>query len=116
MPFAVFERLSIGMTFAPSLLRPSSVHRRAFPLQPASETNALRQSRAFNLCGTLMNAKTIVAAPTGAELVKADSECSPMPTESPVAHGVWTRDIEALCRALAVQQRAHFPSLDAEEK
>ena len=32
------------------------------------------------------------------------------------AHGVWTHDIEALCRALTAQQRAHFPRLDAEEK
>ena len=63
-----------------------------------------------------MNPKIIVAAPTDAELAKVDSECSPVPIESPVAHGAWTRDIEALCRALAAQQRAHFPSLDAEEK
>ena len=95
-----------GMTFAPSLLRPSSAHRCAFPLPLASETNALRQSRVFNLCGTLMDPKTIVATPTGAELAQVDSECSPMPIEPPVAHGVWTRDIEALCRALDAQQRS----------
>jgi hypothetical protein len=109
-------RFSIGMTLARSLLRPSSVHRRARPLPLASETNALRQPRAFNFCGTLMNAKTIVAALPAAELAKVDSECSPTPIESPVAHGVWTHDVEALCRALAAQQRAHFPSPDAEEK
>jgi hypothetical protein len=63
-----------------------------------------------------MNAKTIVAAAPAAELAEVDSECSPMPIESAVAHGVWTHDIEALCRALAAQQRAHFPKLDAEEK
>ena len=63
-----------------------------------------------------MNTKTIVASPTDAELAQVDSECSPMPIESPAAHGVWTHDIEALCRALAARQRAHFPSLDAEEK
>ncbi len=63
-----------------------------------------------------MKPKTIVAAPTSAELAKVDAECSPMPIESPVARGVWTRDIEALCHALEAQQRAHFPSTDAEEK
>jgi hypothetical protein len=63
-----------------------------------------------------MNPKAVVAAPTGGELAKVDSESSPMPIESPVARGVWTRDVEALCRALEAQQRAHFPSTDAEEK
>ena len=63
-----------------------------------------------------MNPKTIVAVPTAAELAKVDSESSPIPIEAPVAHGVWTRDIEALCRAIVAQQRAHFPSIDAEEK
>ncbi len=63
-----------------------------------------------------MNAKTVEAAPTGAELAKVDSECSAMPIEVPVARGVWTRDIEALCRALEAQQRAHFPSTDTEKK
>jgi hypothetical protein len=62
-----------------------------------------------------MNPKTIVAASTAAELAKVDSECSPIPIESPVARG-WARDVEALCRALEAQQRAHFPSIDAEEK
>jgi hypothetical protein len=63
-----------------------------------------------------MNAKAIVAAPAGAELAKVDSESSPVPIEAPVARGVWTRDIEALCRALEAQQRAHFPSTDKEKK
>jgi hypothetical protein len=63
-----------------------------------------------------MNPKTIIAAHTAVELAKADSECSPIPIESPVARGVWTRDIEALCRALEAQQRAHFRSIDAEKK
>jgi len=62
-----------------------------------------------------MNPKTIVAASTAAELAKVDPECSPRPIESPVACG-WTRDVEALCRALDAQQRAHFPKIDAEEK
>ena len=63
-----------------------------------------------------MDPKTIVAAPTGAEVAKVDSEPSPMPIESPVARGAWTQDIEALCRALEAQQRAHFPSTDTEKK
>ncbi len=62
-----------------------------------------------------MNPQTNVAASAADELAKVDSECSPIPVESPVARGVWTRDIEALCRALEAQQRAHFPSIDAEE-
>ena len=70
----------------------------------------------FDAGGLSMNPKTVVAAPTAAELAKVDSKCSPMPLESPVARGVWTRDIEALCRALEAQQRAHVPSIDAEEK
>ena len=56
-----------------------------------------------------MNAKTIVASPTDAELAQVDSECSPMAIESPAAHGVWTHDIEALCRALDAQQRSALP-------
>ena len=63
-----------------------------------------------------MNPKTIVAAATTAELLEVEYECSPTPLESPVARGVWTRDIEALCRALEAQQRAHFPSVDTERK
>jgi hypothetical protein len=117
VPLAVFERLQHGMTFAASLLRPSSVHRRALPLHLASETNALRQPRAFNFYGTLIvNPKTIVAAPPAAKLAEVDSECTPIPIESQVTRGAWTREIEELCRALDAQQRAHFPSIDAEEK
>ena len=105
------------MTFAASLLRPSSVHRRALPLQLASETNALRQPRAFNFCGILIvNPKTIVAAPAAAELAEVDSECTPIPIESQVTRGAWTREIEELCRALEAQQKAHSPSIDAKEK
>ena len=63
-----------------------------------------------------MNSKTIAAAPTGAELAKTGSDCSPIPSESPVGQGPWTRDIEALCRALDAQQRAHFPGVDAKQK
>jgi hypothetical protein len=59
---------------------------------------------AFDAGHLSMNPKTTVAAPTAAELAKVDSECSPIPIESPVVRGVWTRDIEALCRALEAQQ------------
>src|SRR5947207_11582896 len=105
------------MTFAASLLRRSSALRRALPLQLASETYALRQPRTFNFCGTLMvNPKTIVAAPAAAELAEVDSECTPIPIECQMTRGAWTREIEELCRALEVQQRAHVPSTDAEKK
>ena len=70
---------------------------------------------AFDAGQLSMNPQTTAAAPTAAELAKVDSECSPIPIESPAARGVWTRDIEALCRALEAQQRAHFPGTDAEE-
>ena len=63
-----------------------------------------------------MNPQTIEAVSVAAELTKVDFECSPIQTESPIARGVWTRDIEALCRALEAQQRARFPSIAAEEK
>jgi len=63
-----------------------------------------------------MNPQTIEAVSVATELTKVDSECSPIRTEPAVARGVWTRDIEALCRALEAQQRAHFPSIAAEEK
>jgi hypothetical protein len=62
-----------------------------------------------------MNPKTIVAESTAAELAEVEPECSPGQIESPVARG-WTRDVEALCRALDAQQRAHFPKIAAEEK
>ena len=62
-----------------------------------------------------MNPKTIVAASTAAEIAKVDPECSPRPIESAAALG-WARDVEALCRAVEAQQRAHLPKIDAEEK
>jgi hypothetical protein len=61
-----------------------------------------------------MNAKTIATEPLAAELATADSEA--VPNESSVAHGPWTRDIDALCRALDAQQRAHFPGANTKEK
>lgn len=63
-----------------------------------------------------MNPKTIVAAPAAAGPAEVDSGWEPIPIESQVARGAWTREIEELCRALAAQQRVHCPSTDAEEK
>jgi len=64
----------------------------------------------------MVNPKTIVAAPAAAELAEVDSECTPIPIESQVTRGAWTREIEELCRALDAQQRTHFPSTEAEKK
>ena len=64
-----------------------------------------------------MDPQTIVAASATTELVEVDSGWSSLKIESPVVRGVWTRDIEALCRALDAQQRAHGRKVDdAEEK
>ena len=105
------------MTFAVPPAALQCIHRRALPLQLASETNALRRPRALNSCGTLIvDPKTIVAAPAAAELAEVDSERTPIPIASQVTRGAWTREIEELCRALEAQQRAHFPRIDAEEK
>ena len=54
--------------------------------------------------------------PAGIGLANADSESSPIPPECRIAYGVWTPDIEALCRALDAQQQAHFRSTVPEEK
>jgi len=70
-----------------------------------------------NSCGTLIvNPKTIVAALAAAGPADVDSDCTPIPIESQVTRGAWTREIEELCRALETQKRAHYPSTDAEEK
>jgi hypothetical protein len=63
-----------------------------------------------------MNPKTTVAAPPATDPAEVDSECTPIPIESQVTRGAWTREIEELCRALEAQQRAHHPSTDGEEK
>jgi hypothetical protein len=64
-----------------------------------------------------MDPQTIVAASATTELVEVDSGWSSLKIESPAVRGVWTRDIEALCRALDAQQRAHGRKVDdAEEK
>src|SRR5437667_4918516 len=61
-----------------------------------------------------MNRKTVVAVPT-TDSVETDFVPQPIATESPTPCGEWTRDIEALCRALNAQQRAHFAKIDAKE-
>ena len=58
----------------------------------------------------------VVAAPAAADPADVDSDCTPIPIESQVTRGAWTREIEELCRALETQKRAHYPSTDAEEK
>jgi hypothetical protein len=78
-------------------------------LHQASETNALRHPRAFNFCGTPMNPQILSAAPMAAELATVDSQSSPIQIETPAPFNVWTRDIEALCRAVEAQQRASAP-------
>jgi len=63
-----------------------------------------------------VNPKIVVAAPAATELAEVDSECTPIPIESQVTRGAWTREIEELCRALEAQQKAHLPSIDAGKK
>src|SRR4030081_1749046 len=105
------------MALAAFVLRPPMPTDARYSLQLASETNALRQPRVFNFAGIFsMDPKTIEAAPIAGELAQVDSESPPIPIEGPVAHGAWTRDIEALCRALAAQQRAHFPTTGTKDK
>ena len=53
-----------------------------------------------------MNPETSVAAPM-AELDPVESQSSPVQIETPMVRNAWTRDIEALCRALDAQQRAN---------
>jgi hypothetical protein len=89
-----------------------ALERGEFYLDGPEQDDAASNSR-----GTLIvNPTTIVAASAGAELAKVSSECAPMPIESPVTRGVWTREIEELCRALEAQQRAHRASTSAEKK
>jgi hypothetical protein len=63
-----------------------------------------------------MNPQTIEAVSVAAELSNVESDSSAEQAELAVARGVWTRDVEALCRALDAQQRAHFRSPAPEEK
>ncbi len=63
-----------------------------------------------------MNADTLVIAPLEAGPAKVDPKPSSIPLECQVARAGWTRDVEALCRAIEKQQREHPPKVDAEQK
>jgi hypothetical protein len=54
--------------------------------------------------------ETVVPAPITDELAEIEGESSL--AESPAAGSDWKRDIDALCRALDAQQRAHFARTD----
>lgn len=54
--------------------------------------------------------ETVVPAPITDERANIDAGSSP--AEAPTAGNDWKRDIDALCRALDAQQRAHFPRTD----
>ncbi|HEV2037091.1 MAG TPA: hypothetical protein VGQ96_00675 [Candidatus Eremiobacteraceae bacterium] len=56
-----------------------------------------------------MNPPNLLASPMVAELATVDFQSSPIHIEAPVTRNVWTRDIEALCRAVEAQQRASAP-------
>ncbi len=58
--------------------------------------------------------ETVVPAPITDELAKIDAGSST--PESQAAPNVWKRDIDALCRALDAQQRAHFPRTVPEKR
>jgi hypothetical protein len=89
-----------------------ALERGEFYLDEPEQDNA-----ASNSGGTLIvDPTTIVAAPPAANPAEVDSECTPIPVESQVTRGAWTREIEELCRALEAQQRAHVPSIGAEKK
>jgi hypothetical protein len=101
--------VSVGTTFAFFRLRALQCPPTRIFLHRASETNALRHPHAFNFCGTPMNPPIHLASPMAAELAPVDSQSSPFQIETPVTRNVWTRDIEALCRAVEAQQRASAP-------
>jgi hypothetical protein len=63
-----------------------------------------------------MNPETIETVSLTAGPADTGSEPSSTPTGSEVAFGVWTRDIQELCRALDAQQRAHFRRTPAEQE
>ena len=58
---------------------------------------------AFDAGPLSMNPKTTVSAPAAADPAEVESECTPIPIESQVTRGAWTREIEELCRALEAQ-------------
>jgi hypothetical protein len=58
--------------------------------------------------------ETVVPALMTGELARIDAVSST--PESEAVRNVWKRDIDALCRALDAQQRAHFPRTGPEKK
>jgi hypothetical protein len=63
-----------------------------------------------------MDSKAVVAAPAADACTELDAVSSPESPEPPVPTGAWTRDVEALCRALDAQQRAHLARAEAKDK
>ena len=62
-----------------------------------------KDKAAFDAGHLSMNPQTTVPAPAAADPAEVDSECTPIPIESQVTRGAWTREIEELCRALEAQ-------------
>ena len=56
-----------------------------------------------------MNPPDLSAEPMALELAPVESQSSPIPIETPAMRNAWTRDIDALCRAVEAQQRASAP-------
>ena len=90
-----------------------ALERGEFYLDGPGRDNAASDRSVGGICVT---PKPIVAAPAATHPAEVDSECTPIPIESQVTRGAWTRAIEELCRALEAQQRAHYPSTAAEDK
>ena len=63
-----------------------------------------------------MNSETIEPVLFAAGSAESGADPLSTPTGSEVAFGVWTRDVQELCRALDAQQRAHFRRNPAEEE
>jgi len=58
---------------------------------------------AFDTGHLSMNPRTTASTPAAADPTEVDSECTPMPIESQLTRGAWTRAIDELCRALETQ-------------
>lgn len=63
-----------------------------------------------------MNRKTVKAEPVATEGADVIPEPPLASSVAPPLLGVFTRDIDALCRALDAQQQAHFQRTDAAKK
>ena len=63
-----------------------------------------------------MDINTVVFESVSAEVASVGSEAAAKPTLKFAARASWTRDVDALCRALDAQQRAHFQSIPAADK